>query len=277
MLSFYSLLQSSGIDPKSVRLVRHGNKELDPLETFQSDLDHFHEYSSWQAKNKFGDSQYLAIFSAAKNTTSLFLGMWAIDGFTNNSDLEQKHLDILIKHNLPEWWFKESVYYHLRKLDLMSDFSERLIIEWGNAPVSWVQSKDKEIVELKPKISLEEFSSYDDVLLSYVDLQRMIIDSNSSWVSALSSVNGVYLVRHKPDGLLYVGSAYGDNGIFGRWSNYSTTGHGGNKLLKDLNPHNFEWSILEIMSPIMPSDKVIERESHWKRRLGTRDFGLNEN
>jgi hypothetical protein len=134
-------------------------------------------------------------------------------------------------------------------------------------------------VELKPKSAIIEFSSYDDVLLSYFDLQKLITNSvaNSSWVNALSAVNGIYLIRHKLDGLLYVGSAYGENGILGRWINYSKTGHGGNILLKDLDPHNFEWSILEITPPTMPADKVIERENRWKKRLGTRAFGLNKN
>lgn len=88
MLSFHSLLESFDINPKTVRLVRHGYKELDPLEVFLNDPERFHEYSSWQARNKFGESKYLAMFSPAKGTTALFLGLWEINAFTNTSDLE---------------------------------------------------------------------------------------------------------------------------------------------------------------------------------------------
>ncbi len=101
--------------------------------------------------------------------------------------------------------------------------------------------------------------------------------SNFSWVSALSSVNGIYLIKDKKVGKLYVGSAYGEDGIFGRWSAYSQNGHGGNKELKDLDPTNFEFSILEITPPTSSVDEVIQRENRWKIKLGTREFGLNSN
>jgi hypothetical protein len=75
MLSFHNLLESFDINPKTVRLVRHGYKELDPLEVFLRNPERLHEYSSWQARNKFGDSKYLAMFAPAKGTTALFLGL----------------------------------------------------------------------------------------------------------------------------------------------------------------------------------------------------------
>jgi hypothetical protein len=93
-----------------------------------------------------------------------------------------------------------------------------------------VQKKDKPVVLIKGVNSIGDFISYDDVQLSYADLQRLIkdTDSNIAWVNALSSVNGVYLIRHIMDGKLYVGSAYGKDGILGRWRAYARSGHGGN-------------------------------------------------
>jgi hypothetical protein len=51
-------------------------------------------------------------------------------------------------------------------------------------------------------------------------------------------------------GYLYVGSAYGEDGIWGRWTKYvSTNGHGNNKTLKELvkadkdYADNFKFSI----------------------------------
>ena len=74
-----------------------------------------------------------------------------------------------------------------------------------------------------------------------------------------------------------MGSAYGDNGIYGRWMSYAKNGHGGNIELKKLNPNNFEFSILEIATKTASADEVIHRESRWKEKLGTRKFGLNQN
>ncbi|MCD6292171.1 MAG: GIY-YIG nuclease family protein [Deltaproteobacteria bacterium] len=280
-LTFFELIKIYNVEPSEVRLVRHGNKEFDVsvLDTFLNDTDKFTEYTSWQKKGKYGDSKYLAIFSPARSTTSLFLGIWTVDGITENSDLKQKHLNLLQKYDLPEIWFDRSARYNINLSSIMFDMSQRLVVEWGRSTVSWVQSKDKEIVQIKPKNSIGEFSSYDDVKLSYRDLTKLVNDgdSNYSWVNALSSVNGVYLITCKEDGRLYVGSAYGKGGIFSRWSSYAKSGHGGNKYLKELNPEQFEFSVLEIASSIMSADEVIERENRWKVRLRTREFGLNDN
>jgi len=278
-LTFHDLLRVSGLDPDTVRLVRHGNKEIKVLDTFLTNIEKLTEYTAWQHSGKYGDSEYLAIFCPARSTTSLFLGIWKIDGVLENKNLSQKHLNLLKFYSLPEEWFKTSVRYNLELTDFMDDMKQRLVIEWGKSTVSWVQSKDKNVVQIKSINSIGDFTSYDSILLSYNDLQKLIeqTDSNISWVNALSAVNGVYLIKHKESGKLYVGSAYGKGGILGRWSSYAKTGHAGNKLLKEVDPSSFEFSILEISPATMSAEDVISRENRWKECLGTREFGLNEN
>lgn len=263
MLTFFDLLRTYRIDPEEVRLVRHGNKEIDVLNTFLNETVKFTEYTAWQKPGRYGDSKYLAIFAPARSTTSLFLGLWEIKGVTKNSDLKERHLKLLQKFDLPERWFEKSDRYDLELVSTMIDLNQRLVIDWGKSTVSWVQTKDKSIVEIKPINSIGEFVSYDRILLSYNDLQKLIhdTDSNASWVNALSSVNGVYLIKHKKDGRLYVGSAYGKGGILGRWASYAKSGHAGNKYLKALDPHDFEFSILEISPSTMSADDVIAREN----------------
>jgi hypothetical protein len=279
MLTFFDLLKTYNVDPSEVRLVRHGNREIDVLETFLSETLKFTEYTAWQKPGKFGNSKYLAIFAPARSTTSLFLGLWKINGVTKNIDLKPPHLRLLKKYSLPERWFEKSDRYDLELASTMLDLNQRLVVDWGRSTVSWVQTKDKDVVEIKPTNSIGDFTSYDSILLSYCDLQKLIndTDSNASWVNALSSVNGVYLIKYKKDGRLYVGSAYGKGGILCRWASYAKNGHAGNKLLKDLDHHQFEFSVLEISPSTMSADDVISRENRWKECLGTREFGLNEN
>ncbi len=278
-LTFYDLLKIYGIDPSDVRLVRHGNKEINVLETFIDDPERFTEYTAWQKEGKYGRSKHLAVFCPARGTTSLFLGLWEIGGYTENKSLKPKHLALLQKHNLPETWYKHSVRYQLKLSSTMLTLSQRLIIEWGKSTVSWVQTRNKDVLQIKPANSIGDFTSYDQILLSYADLQKLVRDTNSnaSWFNALSSVNGVYLIKYRNDGRLYVGSAYGKGGILGRWTSYAKTGHAGNKLLKELDPSQFEFSILEISPSTMSADDVIARENRWKKCLGTREFGLNDN
>lgn len=279
MLTFFDLLRTYGVEPSEVRLVRHGNKEIDVLETFLNETERFTEYTAWQKAGKYGNSKYLAIFAPARSTTSLFLGLWKVKGVTKNTDLKSTHLSLLRKFDLPERWYEKSDRYDLEITSKMIDLNQRLVVDWGKSTVSWVQTRNKNVVEVKPKNSIGDFTSYDSILLSYGDLYKLIsdTDSNADWVNALSSVNGVYLIKHKKDGRLYVGSAYGKGGILGRWASYAKTGHAGNKYLKALDPHDFEFSVLEISPSTMSADDVIFRENRWKECLGTREFGLNDN
>lgn len=279
MLTFHALLTTYGINPVEVRLVRHGNKEIPVLDVFQNNPERLTHYTAWQKLGRYGDARYIAVFAPARGTTALFLGLWAVNGVTTNKELTPKHLSLLQQYELPEEWFDRAAFYHLSLSDVMSDMSERLVIDWGGSTVSWVQKGDKPVVLIKGINSIGDFVSFDQVQLSYADLQKLIqdTDSNITWVNALTAVNGVYLIRHTIDGKLYVGSAYGKEGIFGRWKAYSRSGHGGNKLLKDITPQHMEFSILEVANGTMSADDVIERENRWKLRLGTRIHGLNDN
>ncbi len=279
MLTIYRILETYGIDPNNVRLVRHGNKEIPILETFQKNPLRLEAYQSFQNPNKFGDAKHIIVCAPYFKTTALFLGVWDINGITENSDFTQEIALELKRHNLPPGWYDHAIRYNLVRNTILDDLSERLLIEWGGSTVSWVQKKDKEIVEIKGKKSIGDFESFSLVNLDYRDLKNIteFPDTNLVWMKALSSVNGVYLIQDTSSGKLYVGSAYGKNGIYGRWSAYSLNGHGGNKELKDLDPNNFRFSILEIVSATTTADEVIDCENRWKEKLGTRGFGLNSN
>ena len=83
------------------------------------------------------------------------------------------------------------------------------------------------------------------------------------------------------NGKMYVGSAYGENMILGRWKSYVNTYHGGNIGLKELSndyiKRNFKYSILDILKSTIDDKIIIARESWWKTILQTRKFGYNAN
>jgi hypothetical protein len=102
----------------------------------------------------------------------------------------------------------------------------------------------------------------------------------------LENVKGVYLISDKSSGKKYVGSAYGDFGIWSRWAVYVGTGHGFNdeltKLISendtDYARQNFRFSLLEYRSMRIDDNVIINRESFWKEVLLTRgQFGYNKN
>lgn len=140
---------------------------------------------------------------------------------------------------------------------------------------------------LEREISSVEFQDYRNVRLTYQELKSIIKNQNPTWKTALSHLNAIYLQTDTKTGKLYVGSAYGKQKLWGRWSEYVDTYHGGNKALKELFEKegasyfedNFTYTLLEVL----PSDNkeigntVISRESWWKIALQTREFGYNCN
>lgn len=137
------------------------------------------------------------------------------------------------------------------------------------------------------KYSGEPFPGYENVLLSFPSLEQLVRSNKLDWKTALESWKGIYVIVDKSNGKKYVGSAYGDYGIWSRWSCYvNTGGHGGNDELVDLIKangieyarKNFQYSILELLPMKTDDETVIRRESFWKEVLLTRgSFGYNKN
>lgn len=141
----------------------------------------------------------------------------------------------------------------------------------------------------------KSFPGFADLLLDYGELKQNIY--SDSWKGPLSSVNGIYLLNDKSTGKKYVGSASGEEGIFGRWKTYLDDGYDATeeesgkvfpnsqlkKLVKEKGleyiENNFQFSILEVIPKTTLIAKIIERENYWKNVLGTRDknFGYNSN
>lgn len=171
----------------------------------------------------------------------------------------------------------------------------RLIIRWekdarakGRKPVSMLSKMT--VFEILPEqYKGEDFPGYANINHNYGTLEKLWQKSKPDWLAALIHCQGVYLITDIATGLRYVGSAYGEEGIWSRWETYfKTGGHGNNKLLKkmlaekdigvDYARKNFQISLLEQASSRDSEQYVIQRETYWKEVLLTRtEFGLNDN
>ncbi len=121
--------------------------------------------------------------------------------------------------------------------------------------------------------SIETMPEWRELILTWDELQTM----PNKWKTVLSQWRGIYFIFDTSDCRGYVGSAYGKENLLGRWKNYAKKGHGDNKQLRNRDPSNFRFSILQRLDPDLPPKEVIEIESKWKNRLNTREFGLNDN
>ena len=139
---------------------------------------------------------------------------------------------------------------------------------------------------LKEPYSGESFPGYENINHDFRTLAPIFKNENRDWKAALANVKGVYVITDKSNGKRYVGSAYGDTGIWSRWSCYIGTGHGWNdeltKLIKDKGFNHalgsFKLALLEYR-PMKVEDKIIiEREGYWKDVFFSRGkYGYNRN
>lgn len=170
----------------------------------------------------------------------------------------------------------------------------KLVITWANRNTMNIVMRDKEAISrLTVKTILEQpydtveakFPGYRNVNLSWSELKYVL--NLQTWQTALGNQKGVYLITDTTTNKRYVGSAYGNEMLLGRWQAYAKNGHGDNKELKalveeqglDYVKDNFRYSILEHEKSTTNDEAIIARESWWKEVLLTRnpEFGYNAN
>ena len=175
--------------------------------------------------------------------------------------------------------------YEFKELSNFNALIGRLVIKFKNRSQTMIRLAetviyDCEVHQILPdQFENDLFPGYDKVRLSWVDLNRIIY--KEGWKVALENQKGVYLVTDTSNGKMYVGSAYGEEMILGRFKTYVRNGHGGNVELKKIGfdhiKSHFEYSILEIYKSTTDDKTILERESWWKEILKTRKFGYNLN
>lgn len=280
-MTFTELVKIRGFNLNiRAKLVRHQDKQYSVKELYKKGYLEF--YQSIQSKDVFGNCDYIFSFLGDESTKATFIGVYKRK-LTNKFDKKK------VPAGYPLEVDHDQYYYDFEKVSLLDDLIDRLIIDWGKSTKSWhqwlCQDKDKEVIEILPMGYTKDFPGYDDLILTFEELSSIIKnkDANRIWHLMLSSVAGVYLIVDTITGLQYVGSAYGDEGLLGRWKTYIDTKHGGNKVLIALMQEDperykrFTFSILQTLPRSMNKDQVIRKEQVFKQKLGTRSFGLNDN
>jgi len=177
------------------------------------------------------------------------------------------------------------VGYEYETLNDYEKYFGRIIVKFDNKAQAMIRNAksvidDCEVWQVLPDtFDNDLFPGYDKVNISWVELNRVLEKDN--WKTALQNQKGVYLLTDISNGSTYVGSAYGENMILGRWRAYVRNGHGGNIGLRGLTfehiQRNFRYSILDIYKSTTDDQIIIERENWWKEVLRTRMFGYNKN
>jgi hypothetical protein len=91
---------------------------------------------------------------------------------------------------------------------------------------------------LKEEYTGEVFCGYENINHDFHVLENIFLTGKQDWKTALVNVKGIYLIMDKRNGKKYVGSAYGDSGIWSRWNCYIGNGHGHNDELTKIIKQN---------------------------------------
>ena len=176
--------------------------------------------------------------------------------------------------------------------DIGSGFIGRLKLHWEyrdrTTRANFEKHYDGFVVQeiLRESYSGRQFPGYEDIDLSFEEMETLVKNNRPDWKAALENIKGVYLINDTNTGKRYVGSACSDQGIWSWWSAYVACGHGGNVELRVLvnDPSlqycrsHFRFALLEHRPMPTPDQAILDREAFWKRILLTRgEQGLNRN
>ena len=280
MIDFFKIFNIDNPDKTKVKFnMNPADRSLRALDLLLSDDERWIEmnahYDKKNVSNNYKDAEYVLSFAQYYPYGPeffMFGGLYKI---------EPKRVD-------------DSGPYKLQLMTEFSEYSKRLIIRlkkpigrdvYNRKFNNLKETLSPEVYEIKLPNSLDTFTGYQDVCLTYKQLQAIFENQSIEWKNALSNIKAIYCITDISTGKLYIGSASGDNeGLWERWSTYANekTNTGGNKYFKELKAkdptyiqRNFTYSILEIFDPRTKREDIINREEHWKEVFKTYKFGMN--
>ena len=270
MIKLVDLLELAGLELSNVKIHCATSDRHPPLDAFFA--GQFKKWQEHQSQKNFECDKVVSLIHLWESKW-LFAGVFSVEDVKENKKGKKV-------------WYE----YKTKEVSGLDHLIGKVIIHFEKKFRASYLRDTKFLNELvvdsirNTRMTIGDFPGYNRVLLSIHNLKTIISESNPSWRGALSNMAGVYLVVDKKTGKQYVGSAYGDEGIWHRWTTYASNGHGGNKELKELlkenkisYSENFQFSILEVCDIRSSDDYVIERETYWKSVLLSREFGLNKN
>lgn len=274
-LTLRDLVEKSSIDLSRVRLIRHALNHDKCKEC--NDLGHFDLYNSHQSVDFSDIGDYWIVFKSGLGTTAILYNVYKVIG--KSPDTQYNFPD-----NFPDGPKDECAVYSLEVIDEFNEYTERLVIDWGKDTVNWYKFKlDLKIIAIKDTI--KEFDGYEYFTLSFDELTQITSAPHlyNNWYAALSKINAIYLIVDRVGGKQYIGSSYGEKGLWGRWAEYAKNKHGNNEGLKELlkeHPdryNNFSFTILQVL-PLNIKENAIDIETKWKKKLNTYyPLGYNKN
>ena len=211
IFDFLAIMNPS-LDPAGtkVHLATQGRGEH-PLDLYR--IGQFEEFQCWQRRKNFERKFVLALIERPARDSWLFAGVYHSSGVKSKEWRDDRQL--------------EYYRYELVEDGTCGEMNGRIVATFARRGRQSYLDAEKWIDKIllseifEEKLSFGKFPGFRAVNLTKDELELMIQKSLDSWRTALSNVAGVYLISDTTSGKLYVGSAYGEEGIWQRWSDYA--------------------------------------------------------
>ena len=294
-MNLNDLLQLQGIDPQQVLVLRHRpqepklNRVLPWLAAERPDVfnayQRTHSIRLETTMQKLVGTGYVASFIGHEPGKALYVGLYTISSSLPLTYEEYRRVpeNIELREEFGMKGYTEEsgrntiLWFDLVVTDFYKNWKGKLVVEWPPLELAWWRRAHQNDI---PILAILEDSALVPKMPNWYEIQfswQELAVLPTKWKLALSQWRGIYYIFDTSDGRGYVGSAYGENNLLGRWLNYANSGDGGNQLLRQRDPQNFRFTILQRVSPDMDASEIVQLESSWKLRLHTREYGLNKN
>jgi len=265
-------LLGSAIDPARCKLHCAVYNQHDfPMDVLSNDWPEWLNWNRYRGDNNDFNRQF--VFSLARDRHDLSL--WLFGGV----------FEVLARRDDPRTY---SYDIELRE-DMMGPFIRRLFVRLPLTGRQRRRNMEGCVDEMTVHSILSEpyvgdaFPGHDRINHTLAEIQIIVSQSRPDWRIALEHMKGVYVIHDQLTGMAYVGAAYGDTGIWQRWTTYAQTLHGGNVGLRalverqgsDYARQNLTFALLEFWSMRTEDQHVIDREAYLKRVLLSETFGYN--
>jgi len=287
-LDFKDLLRKHDIEPRDVLVLRHTptvprlrRKFLRLAAERPAVFNAYQQTHERDVENEVKNAGFVASFIGHAPGCALFVGLYQRHGQelrTAEQIRAVPEVQELESYGCPAET-KARLWFDLRpRQDFFPHWIGKLAIRWPGREINWHRRADKanfKIIAIHEESRFSEPppASYKEWDVPWEELSTL----PESWKAKLREWRGIYFIFDVSDGKGYVGSAAGPENMLQRWSDYARSGDGGNRKLQRRDPANFRFSILELVSPDMEREEVVQREENWKLRLRTRTrtHGLN--
>ena len=271
-----TILAEVGLNASDIRLLRHkdnrASKGRTPYELWRdspAQFDLYQSTQSFQNREKL-KADYWTSFVATPADETMFVGLYrSTYKSISTQDIPKPQMDGVDPAGTCD-------IYDLDLQPHLADLIGKLIIDWGPGGRAWIQRADrqnKNVLEVRTEFKEPEFPGFLNFIEQLSRLERL----PRAWITALRAAKGVYLLSCPKSKEQYVGSASGEEGFWQRWEEYARNGHGGDIALKSRDPSDYQVSILEVAGTASTLEDIVAMETRWKRKLQSREMGLNRN